>query len=546
MKKLDISEEIKNEIIEKFNSGISIRKIVDDYSFSFTVIQKLCCSKNNSELIEINYPQKERYNMVAVCRLTKKEISDYKNISGAIARHVFALYPEEKNKSKFIRKSQEYKTNKFWYDEYFNFEYRLPELVETKKCHYCDWVTTDINNRAGAYGNHLLNVHNKTPKDYLVDNPSDKSYFKHVDEPEPSGDAIVCKICGKLLNQINNTHLKKHNISVIDYKIKYGGVMFSETTKEKMIINWNERLKDCVFRKSSSYERLVVDLIPNVQFELNDRKILNGLEIDLLSVENKIGIEINGLFYHSEIGGGKNKNYHLNKTILANENGISLIHIFEDEIKNKENIVIDKLKHIFGVNDSIRIHGRKCDIIELKQNEKNDFIEKYHIQGNTSSTHNIGATYNNELVAVMLFNNKRPMNKELLHNENIYELVRFATKSNYIINGIASKILNFFILKYYPQKIISFADRRWTLCSNNNLYTKLGFILAKTLPPDYTYFNTKISRCNRLHKFGFGKSSLKKYYPEIYDDSKTEWQMMQELGYDRVWDCGKFKYELNL
>ena len=38
--------------------------------------------------------------------------------------------------------------------------------------------------------------------------------------------------------------------------------------------------------------------------------------------------------------------------------------------------------------------------------------------------------------------------------------------------------------------------------------------------------------------------SLKKKFPQIYDNNKTEWEMMQELGYDRIWDCGKFKYEM--
>jgi hypothetical protein len=74
----------------------------------------------------------------------------------------------------------------------------------------------------------------------------------------------------------------------------------------------------------------------------------------------------------------------------------------------------------------------------------------------------------------------------------------------------------------------------------------MGFTCIDILKPDYSYYNKLSHRSNRLHKFGFGKSALKKRYPNIYDDSKTEWEMMQELGYDRIWDCGKFKYELNI
>ena len=82
------------------------------------------------------------------------------------------------------------------------------------------------------------------------------------------------------------------------------------------------------------------------------------------------------------------------------------------------------------------------------------------------------------------------------------------------------------------------------LDGDNNMYTKLGFKLTKTYAPDYKYYNPKVSRNKRLHKFGFGKSSLKKKYPEL-DFSKTERELMLELGYDRIWDCGLFKYELN-
>jgi hypothetical protein len=64
------------------------------------------------------------------------------------------------------------------------------------------------------------------------------------------------------------------------------------------------------------------------------------------------------------------------------------------------------------------------------------------------------------------------------------------------------------------------------------------------MKPDYTYYHQKSHNNKRLHKFGFGKISLKNKFPELYDDNKTEWQIMQEAGYDRIWDCGKYKFEL--
>ena len=53
-------------------------------------------------------------------------------------------------------------------------------------------------------------------------------------------------------------------------------------------------------------------------------------------------------------------------------------------------------------------------------------------------------------------------------------------------------MLKLFIRNFQPDKIISFADIRWTPNPSNNLYTKLGFQFDKQIKPDYTYYNPKL------------------------------------------------------
>lgn len=142
----------------------------------------------------------------------------------------------------------------------------------------------------------------------------------------------------------------------------------------------------------------------------------------------------------------------------------------------------------------------------------------------------------------MTFDSNRNMNNGTKKGE--YELKRFCIKSDIILPGAASKLLKYFIKNYDVNKIISFADIRWTGDKENNLYTNIGFKLNKILSPDYFYYNSKIDKYKRFHKFGFGKKSIQKKFPNIYNPNLTEWQMMQKLGYDRIWDCGKFKYEI--
>jgi len=538
MKKINIPEDIERSIINDHNNNISLRKIVDTYGYSFTVIHKLVKSYKQKNAINNHYKEKNGFDLIAKCKKTGKEFFDYKNDSGALTIHIFGLYPELKKLSKYKRKGIEFETGKFWYDQYFYFTYKKHK--EVKKCDYCNWTTTDINNVAGSYGSHLLNVHNITISEHILKYPSDSDYFRtHLSKMEPK-DGIECKICGRKFSQLNHTHLRTHNITVYDYKLKYGAIITSKKTKKKLSNLWNKSLKHSSFKKVSKYEQEIIDTIPDVKFIQGDRRILDGFEIDLVCEEKKIGIEIDGVFYHSEIGGKKDKKYHLNKTTQAEKKGYQLIHIFEDEFIYKKDIVINKLRYILGVSKPKKIHGRKCVIRECSLSEKSVFLDKNHIQGDNNSPHNIGAFYDNELVAVMSFDNKRSMNKEKNHNTQTYDITRFAIKNDYHINGIGSKILTYFIKKYNPNRIITFADRRWS--NKYNIYQKIGFVLEKTLPPDYFYVNSRISRYKRFHKFGFGKGSIRKLNPKVYHPDKTEWEMMQELGYDRIWDCGKFKY----
>ena len=123
--------------------------------------------------------------------------------------------------------------------------------------------------------------------------------------------------------------------------------------------------------------------------------------------------------------------------------------------------------------------------------------------------------------------------------DNSYILNRFATDINYLCRGVASKLFSFFIKKYHPSKIKSFADKRWAIRDKKNVYDILGFNLIEELEPNYRYVN-KANPTERIHKFNFRKEILHKKYGLPL--SMTENEMAKELGYERIWDCGLLKY----
>ena len=283
--------------------------------------------------------------------------------------------------------------------------------------------------------------------------------------------------------------------------------------------------------KTSKPEDEIIKIIQEVNPQQRNRGLIEKREIDIYIPSLKLGIEYNGLRWHSEKF-GKDHEYHLDKLNKCNEQGIRLIQIFEDEWVNHREICESKLKQICGLNTNPKIYGRKCEIREIsKKAEVYEVLDKNHIQGRTGFTVGLGAYYNNELVGVMTFKKEK---------EGYWDLNRFATDNNYQCIGIGGKLFKYFTRNYDYKEIKSFADRRWTIDSYNNLYTKLGFEFDSYVPPTYWYYNQKIDQNKRFHKFGFRKQHLHKQYGLPL--TMTEREMTESLGYTRIWDCGLIKY----
>jgi hypothetical protein len=277
----------------------------------------------------------------------------------------------------------------------------------------------------------------------------------------------------------------------------------------------------------------IKELLPVSDIIQNDRKILSGKELDIYIPDKNIAIEFNSLYYHSELSGGKDKNYHLNKTNKCNELGIKLIHIRDIDWYYKQNIIKKRLSHILKSTTN-KIYARKCEVILLNKSQKNKFLNENHLQSSDKSQIWLGLKYENEIVSVMTFGNLRNIMGST-PKENNYELYRYTT-TRHILGG-ASKLLNFFIKTYTPSKIITYSNLEW---GYSFFYEKIGFIYTSQTPPNYWYIkNGKLT-----HRSNFQKHKLKDKL-EKFDKSLTEWENMQINGYDRIWDCGSLKYVMD-
>ena len=361
-----------------------------------------------------------------------------------------------------------------------------------------------------------------------------------------------CPICGRKKGDENRKYTQEKWINLAKLKhgdkYNYSKVIYNLSEDKVEIICpehgsfWQiarnhlqgQGCPKCFFDKSN-IERELLDFIKEIykgEIIENNRTILNGYEIDVLLPNLNIGFEMNGLHWHTEQMGCDEK-YHLMKTELALSKGIQLIHIFEDEWVNKKEICKSRIRNLIN-SITNKIYARKCIIKEISYKDAHNFINDNHIQGDAMSKIRLGLYYNDELVSVMTFSKKRVNLRSISDNDNDYELLRFCNKLNYNVIGGASKIFKYFIKKYNPNSVVSYADRRWSI---GNLYEKLDFKFIHYTKPSYFYVTDKIKRENR---FNYRKDILVSKYgckPE-----QTEHEFCNFMGWYRIYDCGCLKY----
>jgi hypothetical protein len=276
-------------------------------------------------------------------------------------------------------------------------------------------------------------------------------------------------------------------------------------------------------------EKEIVEDITD-DYILNDRSVLDGLEVDVLIPSKSVGIEYDGLYWHNELY--KDKDYHINKTKLAEQKNIDLIHIFEDEWLHKREIVTSIINNKLGNND-VTVYGRKCSVSEISVDVCRSFLEKNHIQGYVNSKIKIGLYFDGELISVMTFGGNRvALGSKGVEGE--YEMLRFCNKLNTNVVGGASKLFKYFIKTYKPKKVTSYSDTRYF---NGGLYEKLGFTYDGETRPNYWY----VIKNKREHRYKYRKDRL---VSEGFDPNKTEHQIMLERKIYRIYDCGNRRWVL--
>lgn len=243
------------------------------------------------------------------------------------------------------------------------------------------------------------------------------------------------------------------------------------------------------------------------------RQIIPPYELDIYCPDFNIAIEFNGSYWHREERLGKE--YHKNKSLKCLDKQVFLYQIFEYEWNDerKHSIILGQLRNLFKKNNN-KFYARKLRIGFPSKEEKKQFLQDNHLQGNDKSNVEIGLYNQEELICLMTFCKPR-FNKKYA-----WELSRYCSKSGVNVVGGASKIFNYFVKNILKkgETIISYSNEAKTVGS---LYQILGFEFISRSEPSYVWTNRK-------------GETFSRYQCQM----KNEIQEMTERGYYRVFDCG--------
>lgn len=452
----------------------------------------------------------------------------------------------------------------------------LNKAKETNMKRYgveCTLQNVDVNNKSKAtiFNKYGVTSYSKTDEFKLIvkktkkEKYNDENYnninkikstskIKYGCENPAQNIDIINKIKSTTDSNYKNKYSKLLNIKASDIIIKDSDVILN---------NYCDKHDSFEISKSLLFSRLIEHSHENICTKCNEisknvsivegelKKFINSLNVlfienytlfedksnvDIYLPNNKLAIEFNGLYWHSELF--KDKNYHLNKTKDCNKLGILLLHIFEDEWIYKKNIVKSIIKSKLNLIED-KIYARQCEIIEIENAQCEEFLNINHIQGNVTSKIKLGLFHDNELVSVMCFEKTRIGLGNKTNSDEFYNLNRFCNKINTSVIGGASKLLKYFIYKYKPKNIITYADRRY---SRGELYEKLGFNMVLINKPSYSYYNQ--NKNIRQHRFNYRKSKLIKC--DWYDFNKTVNENLIMKKIIKIYDSGTIKYVMNL
>lgn len=276
--------------------------------------------------------------------------------------------------------------------------------------------------------------------------------------------------------------------STIQAQIKYYGFEHFDKVKTRGTLN----LVEAAFKEQLTHQG----------WSFLTQKKIGRYFVDF-TIDNKVIVEVDGLFWHSDRI-LKDKTYSVKRKAFLENEGYKVLIFREDEVQNQTQIVLSIIAHNLK-NSSNRIYARKTQVEDIKTANAATLFKSWHLMG-SGAGRSLGLLYQGEIVAAIRYKKR----KEGL------EISRFACKPCWSVIGGFSKLIQAIQTRNPKKSILTFIDRRY----GTGTYLKsLGF---QKLPTYQSFKWTNGKRC--WHRLSFRSSSgYAKGLAKLWDYGQTPW-----------------------
>lgn len=251
----------------------------------------------------------------------------------------------------------------------------------------------------------------------------------------------------------------------------------------------------------------------------NDHTIIKPQELDIWVPSNNLAIEYNSLYWHNSED-INNKNYHQRKTRLCNMMGVKLLHVWEDEWRDRRHVIESLISARLGVGMR-RVDARKCDIKPVATAERRGFFNANHLDGDTGKAKwALGLYSGDELVMCMSV--RRAFHKTYASR---LEVARVCSRSHVYVRGGLSRLTHHVLKKAISEGysgLMTYVDQR---LGNDVAYQKSGWQFFKNTETPRFWWSDGNTRIDRFQVRADKERGM------------SEREVAEEKGVWRVWGC---------
>jgi hypothetical protein len=244
----------------------------------------------------------------------------------------------------------------------------------------------------------------------------------------------------------------------------------------------------------SLFKKEILDFVRScgVEAQYDVAGVVPEYNVDVWVPEFKLAIECNNFYWHCETQ-ITDKSYHQKKLEACQKGDICLFMIYEDEWRDKQDLIKDMIKHrVHQVTDTY--FARKLEMRKLTVAERKEFFTASHLEGDVNSTVAFGLIDpNGRVVAAQSL--RRAFHKRY---KEFFEIGRSASRPTCHVNGWIGKLTKAcfeYAVENGKQGLVTYVDSR---VGEGKAYLEAGFEVSNKSTGPRLWWTDFVNKFNRF------------------------------------------------